>query len=266
MSIAPVFVTLTSENVQTVKRALRAHFPQLQSAHLTEALAAAFGKRTHAALLADLAGASSDKRFVALDESAFADRLKTLSGHSFTSPKKGGLFHALAYPEGAEPILTWSPDFDRPSFKTQRQQAWRAMMVAAINAGVERGLFSMTAGDDRWPSADPKDPWSRNRYDYPFKVGDIPAVASVENGGFGELRVFVVFWPTPNSSEWLHAVGDHFLAGDAHADGWLERRDGAYLQVSSGKPSIRCRQARLATVVAIKIEPICYADRGSFRM
>lgn len=43
---------LTPENCDFTKRALRARLPMIKSAHLTEALAAAFGYRTHAALLA----------------------------------------------------------------------------------------------------------------------------------------------------------------------------------------------------------------------
>lgn len=45
---------LTSDNLHAVKSRLRAALPQVKSSHVSEALAAAFGYRTHAALLADM--------------------------------------------------------------------------------------------------------------------------------------------------------------------------------------------------------------------
>ena len=39
------------------------------------------------------------------------------------------------------------------TYRTTRARAWRKLMVAAINAGLERDLFSLKAGDDRWPAA-----------------------------------------------------------------------------------------------------------------
>ncbi|HST36336.1 MAG TPA: hypothetical protein VLK25_06875, partial [Allosphingosinicella sp.] len=46
---------LTHENLESLKRAAREQMPLVKSGHLTEAIAAALGFRTHAALLAKLA-------------------------------------------------------------------------------------------------------------------------------------------------------------------------------------------------------------------
>ena len=48
-------VLITEDNLAHIKGNLRQHFgKQVKSAHLTEAIAAALGRRTHAALLTDL--------------------------------------------------------------------------------------------------------------------------------------------------------------------------------------------------------------------
>jgi hypothetical protein len=49
-----------------------------------------------------------------------------------------------------------------------------------------------------------------------------------------------------------------FHAGEVFASGWLEKREGAWLQVSSGSPtgnSFACRKDRLSTVAAISVRP-----------
>lgn len=45
---------LTPANLYSIKSSLRTAFPEIKSSHLSEALAAALGYRTHAALLADI--------------------------------------------------------------------------------------------------------------------------------------------------------------------------------------------------------------------
>ena len=256
MPHAPVYVSLTSDDLQHVKRALRAHLPDVQSSHLTEALAAALGRKTHAALLFDLSAARGDDNGLApLDEDAFTARLAELTGRPF-SPRRSpaGLFHDLTYPSGAAVIRTWSPGFDRVSYDVPRRRAWRNMMVAAINAGIDQRLFSMRAGDNRWPGADLQ---AQHRHapphPYRFEVGGIPAVAAVDDGGYGEVRLYVAFWPTENAERGLDAHESALRAGAAYATGWLERRDGAYLQVPAKlSGEFHCRNGNLATIAALE--------------
>ena len=47
-------ILLTPANLHTIKSRLRAALPHIKSSHLSEALAAALGYRTHAALLAGM--------------------------------------------------------------------------------------------------------------------------------------------------------------------------------------------------------------------
>lgn len=47
-------IALSELPLAALKKTLRAEFEEVRSSHLTEALAAAVGRRTHAALLAEL--------------------------------------------------------------------------------------------------------------------------------------------------------------------------------------------------------------------
>lgn len=69
---------LTPENLKAAKRSLVASIAGAKSTHLTEALAAAFGYRTHAALLGDLI--LDDPISVRFDEQLFRRRLQELEG------------------------------------------------------------------------------------------------------------------------------------------------------------------------------------------
>jgi hypothetical protein len=72
-------VLITENNLTHIKDTLRQHFgKQVKSAHLTEAIAAALGRRTHAALLTDLPLPSARPKAVLFDEEAFTTRLAAL--------------------------------------------------------------------------------------------------------------------------------------------------------------------------------------------
>lgn len=47
--------------------------------------------------------------------------------------------------------------------------------------------------------------------------------------------------------------------------GWMERKDGAWLQFS-GKPVFNCRKHRLQRAADAKVEAYAYSDRGNFKM
>jgi hypothetical protein len=70
---------LHEPNVGAAKTALRSLLPEIRSGHLTEALAAGLGYRTHAALLAGMAVDAERFPDVAeIDEGAFAARIEAL--------------------------------------------------------------------------------------------------------------------------------------------------------------------------------------------
>jgi hypothetical protein len=131
-------------------------------------------------------------------------------------------------------------------------------MVAAINAGILQGLFSVR-GENNWPAAADGEP-----YVFRFTVDNIPAVASVADIGYDELSIHVAFWPTVGSAQFVSASGAGFYAGELFAYGWLERREGAWLMERMGR-NLFCRTARPAIAAALVVNPMGYVDRGPFR-
>lgn len=133
---------------------------------------------------------------------------------------------------------------------SKRQTAWRNMMVAGINAGLQQDLFTVTPG-----------PVSVGAYR--FEIAGIPAIASAVDIGFDELQIQVGFWPKPNAAAWIGSFEAGFAIGEASACGWVERRNGAWLQVGSVL-RLKCRSHRLDEIAALKVKPNGYVDHGKF--
>jgi hypothetical protein len=266
---APLYIPLEADQLRHARRALRETLGgQAGSAHIAEAFAFALGFRTHAALLADLDKQGQKPRWRQLDEQAFRERLSSLTKNVIDRGPSGYLFDSVPWSEASGIIETDSPGFHTLAYKSLRARAWRNMMVLALNEGLDRGLFTMVPDDNRWPGVDRTDDKHRRQdqsYVYDFEVGAIPAVAQIGDGGHDELRVFIALWPTDEARRLVGVVGAGFRAGEAVADGWVERRDGAYLQTAD-RPSLSCRRQRVQQVADIEVEPHCYADRGSFRL
>jgi hypothetical protein len=277
-------LVLTDSNLARLKKVLRERLPTIKSAHLTEALAAASGFRTHAALLTRLGSAEESwPDVVILDAQAFATRLNELG-----SPVPPGLVSAGMFEQFGIPIFQSSDrgSRDQSSFpsdavllktdgvsgrgkkillSSSRAKAWRNMMVAAVNAGIEQKLFHVLPGTNRWPgySDDPLQS-GENGCIYKFRFEDrIPAIAYVRSISWDELSVNVAFWPTSTAHEWVKAKNAGFLAGEAWSSGWLERRVGAYLQTST---DFRCRKRYLGFIASATILPRGFGDRGRIHM
>jgi hypothetical protein len=74
------FVVLTRPNLAALKSSLLAALPELSSGHADESIAAGFGYRTHAALLASLKAHSNARVTIVLSEKAVSDRVRELAG------------------------------------------------------------------------------------------------------------------------------------------------------------------------------------------
>jgi hypothetical protein len=84
-----------------------------------------------------------------------------------------------------------------------------------------------------------------------FEIDGIPASAEIRTIGWDEIAASVTLWPS--------GPGYSFKA-----NGWLERRKGAWLQTSGGRPSVTGSPERARRLAEIQIEPKGYADHGKF--
>jgi hypothetical protein len=132
-----------------------------------------------------------------------------------------------------------------------RKAAWRNMMVAAINAGLDQGLFGL----------DPKDNRFEDDATFRFEFDSLPAIAHIRDISFGELAVHVAVNPTDQAEDWIESYDAGFHAGDAFASGWLEREKGRWLQASDS-PVGCARAALLDRIAAARPDPKGYADAG----
>ncbi|WP_155887897.1 hypothetical protein [Cupriavidus sp. WS] len=250
MSTSTFFVSKAS--LRHLKQHVQGSLSGVSSSHLSEGIAAALGFKTHAALraaLADQATAEAEKP----SNARLVQRLRQL-GH--------------AVPDNLKPLPelrhSYTP-FRREPLRTKRGVrwwAWRNLMVAAINAGLEQRLFGLSPGENWWPGASPdSDKCARGIYRFVFDT-DMPAVVSVNAISGDELSISVILRPknTNREPEWYCDL----TSGDAVAQGWLERRLGAWIQDASDR--FRCKRVLQPRLVELVIEPAGYSDQGSFIM
>jgi hypothetical protein len=253
-------ITVSEPSLSALKKALRKDFAEVKSSHLSEAIAYALGFNTHAALLATQDATASELRL--LDENRFSQRL-VLLGY----PSVSGIdFERFAGSKGIA-TSTVSPTGRSVKYKSDRSKAWRNLMVCAVNAGIEKKLFTLISNDNRWPGALPQSPEETRAngvddvtYDFELPNG-LPAKAYVRDIGWGELSIHVAVHPT---GEGLKAFNAGFSAGDAFATGWLERKNGAWLQTSVD--SFCCRSSLKPQLAALHVTPLGYGDKGGVIM
>lgn len=250
-------LVLTAENLKAVKNGLRGNFPEIRSCHADEALAAALGRRTYAALMADVRAMDpADPEIALLDDNAFLDRAAEFGFEPSDEDRRFGFFHEIGLQaDGQVLVETYDCRMGERAYKTVRQRAWRNAMVAAVNAGIKQKAFSVRPGDNRWPGG------REARYQYRFTFpGGVPGLASVGDASFDELSVHVALYPRPDGERWIECSNGEFLAGDVFANGWLERREGAWLQHS---PDLfKCRKRCLEAVASAQVQPKGYGDIG----
>lgn len=255
-------IHITSENFKATKRNIAGVLPNVGSSHLDQALAAAMGFKTYASAQPFLQSGSSHDfpDFIVLNEDAFYRRLSEVGVTIKHKPR----FLFQGEHSGLEGILvpTERAAGDKIKYDSKRAIAYRNVVVAAINAGLDRRLFSLKPGDNRWPTSDdPPQGSRRDPYVYEFEFpGGLRALASVSDAGFDELSFHVAICPTSDGKRFVRAWNAGFHAGDAFAVSWLERKVGVYLQTSMD--SFRCRRHLIDNLASVEVEPKGFGDRG----
>lgn len=251
MSESTFFVSQAA--VRNLKQIAAKRVPGIPSAHLSEGVAAALGFRTQAALRSAFAGRPT----VRVDKPKNARLVERL--REFGYEDLPGDLKLLP-----ELNCSYSPFRNSPLRMRRgvRWFAWRNLLVAAINAGLEQRQFGLSPGEDWWPGADPKGNAGR-RGIFRFTLANgTPAIASVDAISGGELSFHVVL--NPKHADVEPEVFNGFSDGDAVASCWLERKLGAWIQ--DGNTELSCRRSVLAWLAGLEIEPRGYGDLGSFIM
>ena len=152
----------------------------------------------------------------------------------------------------ASPVLS---ERALPAAGKTRLMAWRNVMIAAINAGLDQKQFGLDPDDNRWTG---------DRGVYHLAISGMPAIASVGDAGFGELAIKVAVKPRSDAEEFIKPFtgpDEPFRAGEAFASGWLERRKGKWLQTSS-RPLCYFRRELLPILGASEIPANGYLPEG----
>ena len=155
----------------------------------------------------------------------------------------------------------------RPRSNSSRARAWRHAMIAAINAGLEQKLFGLRPGENYWSEAcDDRTGRMKEGCMFEFLVDGVPGIGWVCDAGYDELKIHSILWPTAAAKMWVHCgnIYGHPGLGGAVAEGWVERRDGCYLQPSTSL--FRCENDRKPAAAALNVTPRGYGDYGPFRI
>lgn len=242
-----LFIPPCAQALRAVKSAVSGSLPSVPSSHLSEALAAATGHNTNAALRASLWSTERDAATLSaleFSDDLFVTRLKQL-GHTVDPTWQG--FDALAR-------KAWVSR----QYRSRRQLAARNVMVAAVMSGIAQGLFTLDEDGNHWPGADQRSGslfhvWMPHR---------IPALAYVSDIGMGELAVHVACWP---KGTLVRASNAGFCAGDAMVVGWIERKTGKWIMDDHrGGLTANIRNQYL-DLLAGSIAPASgFADQGKF--
>lgn len=271
-------IVITPDVLKAAKKQLALWYPQASSSAVTEALARGLGYRTNAALRAAIQAPSKELEKIRLFEPApFVERLRELSDGAAPVHDEEQLIDLDAS------LGEVSVDGIFPTRKRERAQdetltrpldlAWQRIMVAAANAGIRKGLFTMRAGaGPKSQESDmleflldafrfgPQSIW------YEFEIEGQPArcrigVITPEE----ELRLDVIVWPSEHAFDEgerdVFGVARYENLGDVVTVGWFERSQGAWLQAGT---MFTCRNPeRLLTVQSFRMErPLGFAPLG----
>lgn len=245
-------IPFTESALASLKKALRAAYPDVRSSHLTEAIAAALGRKSHAALIADLSKQQEPIGYELLVDESFGKRLQELDYPA--DPEFSFEWFDKDVPVLISTIPPSAYDFD---YHSERERAWRNLMVCAINEGLRQQLFTLAADNYNWaPQVEAHKRREGKVFDFTLSNG-LPARAYVDDIGCGELSIHAAVNPTGNS---IMAWNAGFSAGDAFAAGWLEREKGVWLQSSTDQ--FNCRKPLLKTLANMEVRPRGFGDRG----
>lgn len=122
--------------------------------------------------------------------------------------------------------------------------AWRNIMVAAVNAGLEQGHFGLEPDDNRFEGQD---------HVYRFDLEGLPGIAYVRAMADGELMLHAAINSSKQAEQTIRVGMAGLLGGEGFSEGRMERLDRKYLH--SVRPYTSFRTTLLFQVSEMKVEP-----------
>ena len=134
--------------------------------------------------------------------------------------------------------------------------------MAAINAGIEQGLFDMAPDGIFWAGWKPD--WRFNggigEVTYRFTMAGRPALASVRDRGRGELTFNVILAPNAEGERLIGVSRPLSHVGDAAGSYDIERVGLPRLLHYHGKPAFRSKREVVAVLDAVRVRPNGYTE------
>ncbi|PJI39158.1 hypothetical protein [Ferrovibrio sp.] len=122
--------------------------------------------------------------------------------------------------------------------------AWRNIMVAAVNAGLDQGHFGLEPDDNRFEGQD---------HVYRFDLEGLPGIAYVRAMADGELILHAAINGSKQAEQRIRVGMSGLLGGEGFSEGRMERLDRKYLH--SVRPYTSFRTTLLFQVSEMKVEP-----------
>jgi hypothetical protein len=264
-------IVLSERPLANLKQLARDAFVDVKSSHLSEALAAALGFRTHASLLAAVHPRPEDADILLLQEALFRERMAELSYdvperfsfEDFIEPnwgtdRKTGRRKRInkERPDAHTTTLISTTCFnDKVTYSSARAKAWRNLLVAGVNEALRQKLFTLRPGDNRWTP----DNYGDCRFEFTLPNG-MSAAGFLHDASFDEVQVFVTAEPTAGPTRYQ----SERERGSASGFGFVERRRGAWLQ--SGESTYHGSKQATPSLAAMSVEPLGFGDRGAVIM
>ena len=138
MSESTIFISKSA--FRNLKKIAKQNLGYVSSSHLSEGVAAALGFKTFAALRAKFVEHNTTE----VNKPDNAQLLERLAHFGYPIPNNRIILPTFN--------KSYTPFHNPPLLKMQgvRWTAWRNLMVAAINAGLEQKLFGLSAEDNWW--------------------------------------------------------------------------------------------------------------------
>lgn len=250
-------------SVSSFKKELQAEYPDIKSSHLSEAIGAALGYNTYAALRARLTELHplAPPCYFFLKEELFGQRLAEL-GYPSLAVKS---FDRLAT-ESSAVRCTVPKSAHGITYSTAREKAWRNLMVLGTNAALKNGVLTLAPDGNLWPDAIKT---KENHFQpKPFALSfGIPGIGfarcTLSDAGFHEVSIHVYLYSSATARDNSYDVSQAIVP-IATAQSWLERQVGVYLQ--SSLTQFYCKRDTQSLLAQLQVDPLGYGDRGKVIM